>query len=121
MNRLQAGAALLGFISVAFGAFGAHAMDGRLSDEAAGWWQTATLYGLVHAGVVLALSTRSVQDGARWAGELMLIGAFVFCGTLYAMGLGAPRWLGAITPMGGLMLLLAWSWLMIAAMKRPRV
>lgn len=108
MNRLVSAAAFVGFLSVAFGAFGAHALDGRLTAESTEWWQTATLYGLTHAGVALAAGL-SGRGGKIAAGGWMIVaGAVIFAGTLYAMALGAPRWLGAVTPVGGISLLAGW-------------
>ncbi|MEY4086501.1 MAG: hypothetical protein RLZZ405_689 [Verrucomicrobiota bacterium] len=94
---------MLGTTAVALGAFGAHGLKERLAaiPEAAGWWQTATFYLLTHAVAVGAL--RAGAPGWFWAG-----GAAVFSGTLYALALGAPRWLGAVTPVGGGLLLAGW-------------
>lgn len=108
MNRLIPAAALVGFCAVAFGAFGAHALDGRLTAEGAEWWQTATLYGLTHAAAALAAGL-SGRGGKIAAGGWMIVaGAVIFSGTLYAMALGAPRWLGAVTPVGGISMLAGW-------------
>lgn len=108
--------AVLGFIAVALGSFGAHALKGRVDDQALGWWQTAVQYQFVHVlalfGVVL-LAARSDISGlgvVRWC---LIIGIMLFCGSLYAMTLGAPRWLGAITPIGGILWLIAWFWLAV--------
>ncbi|MEO0981137.1 MAG: DUF423 domain-containing protein [Pseudomonadota bacterium] len=109
MNRLALAASVLGFAAVALGAFGAHALDGRLSGEATGWWETATLYALVHAAAALALGFGASAPGARRAGWAFLFGTLVFAGSLYAMALGAPRWFGAITPIGGLGFLAGWA------------
>jgi uncharacterized membrane protein YgdD (TMEM256/DUF423 family) len=108
MNRLVSAAALLGFLSVAFGAFGAHALEGRLTAEGMAWWQTATLYGLTHAGAALAAGLSGRGGKIAVGGGLMLAGAVIFAGTLYAMALGAPRWFGAITPLGGIGMLAGW-------------
>jgi uncharacterized membrane protein YgdD (TMEM256/DUF423 family) len=89
-------AALLGFLGVALGAFGAHALKGRVDEEL---WRTAVFYQLVHAAAMLA---------APSAAKLWAPGVLVFSGTLYALALGAPRWLGAVTPVGGLLLLGGW-------------
>jgi uncharacterized membrane protein YgdD (TMEM256/DUF423 family) len=98
-------AGLLGAIAVALGAFGAHGLKERLAltPEAAGWWQTATFYLLTHAVAIGAAVGRSVWPARLWAA-----GATVFAGTLYAMALGLPRWLGAITPIGGSLLIAGW-------------
>lgn len=108
MNRLVPAAALLGFLSVAFGAFGAHALEGRLTAEGMAWWQTATLYGLTHAGAALAAGLSGRGGKIAVGGGLMLAGAVIFAGTLFAMALGAPRWFGAITPLGGIGMLAGW-------------
>ena len=101
--------ALLGFLAVACGAFGAHALAGRLDPEQLEWWQTASHYHLAHA-LALAL-VGCVPGSARirgLAGLAFLGGVLLFSGSLYAMALGAPRWFGAITPLGGLCFLLGW-------------
>jgi uncharacterized membrane protein YgdD (TMEM256/DUF423 family) len=104
MNRLVT-AGLLGAIAIALGAFGAHGLKDKLAliPEAAGWWQTATLYLLSQAVAIGAIAGRSVWPARLWA-----FGAAIFAGTLYAMALGAPRWFGAITPIGGSMLIAGW-------------
>jgi len=104
MNRLVS-AGLLGAIAIALGAFGAHGFKERLAliPEAAGWWQTATFYLLTHAVAIGAIAARSA-----WPARLWTVGSAVFAITLYAMALGAPRWLGAITPIGGSLLIAGW-------------
>lgn len=103
MNALVVLAALSGAIAVGAGAFGAHGAEGK----AAEWLRTGATYQLIH--VVAALV--AVQMGARSAGWLFVVGAAIFAFTLYAMALGAPRWLGAITPIGGTALIIGWLWL----------
>ena len=110
MKILTVSAGLLGFAAVAMGAFGAHALEGRLDAESLHWHRTATFYALPHAVAALAVAMRAAPAN-RWAnvaGFCFVIGAVVFAGTLYAMALGAPRWLGAITPLGGVLLLAGW-------------
>lgn len=99
-------AGLLGAIAIALGAFGAHGLKARLAliPEAVGWWETATFYLLTHAVAVGAVPARS-----PWPARLWALGAAVFAGTLYAMALGAPRWFGAITPVGGSLLIAGWA------------
>lgn len=109
MNRLLPAAALGGFLSVALGAFGAHALEGRLTPEGIEWWQTATLYALTHAGVALAVALSGRGGRVGTGGWMLLAGAVIFAGTLYAMALGAPRWFGAITPLGGITMLAGWA------------
>ncbi|MGI9108698.1 MAG: DUF423 domain-containing protein [Opitutales bacterium] len=104
MNRLVT-AGLLGAIAIALGAFGAHALKERLAliPEVAAWWQTATFYLLTHAVAIGAIAGRSA-----WPTRLWTFGSVIFAGTLYAMALGAPRWFGAITPLGGSLLIAGW-------------
>ena len=113
MNRLVT-AGLLGAIAIALGAFGAHGLKDRLAliSDAAGWWQTATFYLLTHAIAIGAISARSVWPAWLWA-----VGSAIFAGTLYAMALGAPRWFGAITPIGGSFLIAGWVLLAWSARK----
>lgn len=117
MNRLAVAAALLGFIGVALGAFGAHGLADRLTPQAIECWDTATFYVLVHAGVALAISLQRPRGLLKFAGGAFVIGALIFGATLYAMALGAPRILGAVTPIGGLSLLIGWASTAIAAMR----
>ena len=117
-------AAFHGFAAVALGAFGAHALrerfEGAEGIKFQGWWTTATQYQLAHAVALLglaALLSRQPSGAASLAGACFTFGALVFSGTLYAMALGGPRWLGAITPIGGLLLLAAWVSVFVAALK----
>ena len=96
-------AALSGAIAVAAGAFGAHGAYG----PAVEWLKTGGHYQLIHA-VAALVALRMDARGPAW---LFVVGAAVFAATLYAMALGAPRWLGAITPIGGLLLIGGWVWL----------
>ena len=110
-------ASVLGFLGVALGAFGAHGLSGRFTPESRGWWETATLYLIVHAVTVFAASL-SGRTGLFSTGSwVMMFGALIFSGTLYAMALGAPRWFGAITPIGGLGLLAGWALFAFAALR----
>lgn len=109
-------AALTGFLAVALGAFGAHGLRATL--EATGRsanWETATLYHLVHAVVLLALALRPTV--ARLPFLLFGVGILIFSGSLYVLALTNLKWLGAITPLGGLGLLGGWLALII----KPRV
>jgi uncharacterized membrane protein YgdD (TMEM256/DUF423 family) len=90
------------------GAFGAHGASG----QAAEWLKTGGQYQLVHAVAALVALGR---PGGRGAGWCFVAGAGVFAGTLYAMALGAPHWLGAVTPLGGLALITGWIWLALRA------
>ena len=85
-------------VSIAAGAFGAH---GAGSEEAAEWLRTGGLYGLIHG----AVPWRSVEWGRRSWRRCCWLGAAVFAGTLWLMAFGAPRWLGAVTPVGGALMI----------------
>jgi len=115
MNWTRLGA-LWGFLGVAFGAFGAHAVQGIATEQALSWWETAAQYHLIHAlALVLAGLLRGAGGRGEAAGWALLGGSVLFSGTLYAMALGAPRWLGAVTPIGGLGQMLGWLSLAYAA------
>lgn len=114
---LTAIAALAGGFAVALGAFGAHGLEGKVDAKALGWWETATLYLLTHAIAALALGLSDKPGLFQTSGWVLLGGAALFSATLYAMTLGAPRWFGAITPMGGLTMLIGWGLLVFAALR----
>jgi uncharacterized membrane protein YgdD (TMEM256/DUF423 family) len=110
MNRSPAIiAAALGALAVVLGAFGAHALRGQLDVASLQLWHTADDYQFWHA---LALLGLACAPASRWraAGSIAFaMGIVLFCGSLYALALGAPRWIGAITPVGGLGLILGWA------------
>jgi uncharacterized membrane protein YgdD (TMEM256/DUF423 family) len=114
-------AALLGASAVALGAFGAHGLRDLVPLENLPWWETAARYHLFHALAALALS--SIQLGRlslrRWIGRLFLAGTVFFSGSLYAMTLGAPRVLGAVTPFGGAAWIAAWLMLLALIPRQP--
>lgn len=119
-------AGVYGFLGVALGAFGAHALRpvfDRATDAAkrAEWWHTATQYHLVHTlAIALAawLLARSQSTAATVAGFAFAAGVLLFSGTLYTMAVTGLRWLGAITPIGGLLLLVGWAAVIVAAAKK---
>jgi uncharacterized membrane protein YgdD (TMEM256/DUF423 family) len=105
MNSIRI-AALAGFFAVALGAFGAHGLKDLLAQNGTlAIWQTAVLYHLVHAVMLYLLAARSQN---RAAFGLFLGGIVVFSGSLYALAVTNVKWLGAITPIGGLALLAGW-------------
>ena len=100
-------AALAGFTAVALGAFGAHGLKLILEKNfTVSVWQTAALYHLVNAVVLLVLSSRPTPP--RWPFFLIGMGMIVFCGSLYFLALTNLKWLGAITPIGGGFFLAGW-------------
>jgi uncharacterized membrane protein YgdD (TMEM256/DUF423 family) len=106
-------AAAFCFVAVALGAFGAHALKATLqSSGMLDAWNKAVLYHLVHAVALLALALYGA--GNRGAYLLLAAGILFFSGSLYTMALTNVRWLGAITPLGGLCFLAGWAWLVIS-------
>jgi uncharacterized membrane protein YgdD (TMEM256/DUF423 family) len=99
--------AIVGFLAVALGAFGAHGLHAVLEKNARlATWETAVLYHLTHAVVLFIIATlRPLRAAAFW---LMLTGIAIFSGTLYVLALTNVKWLGAITPIGGVCLLAGW-------------
>jgi uncharacterized membrane protein YgdD (TMEM256/DUF423 family) len=97
-------AGVLGFLGVALGAFGAHQLGPLLAtNQTASIWQTAVLYHLVHAVAALWAAERNSTAVWIWAA-----GILVFSGSLYLLAVTNVRWLGAITPIGGLLFLAGW-------------
>ena len=99
-------------LAVLAGAFGAHGLKARLSTESLALWETAARY-LIYAGfglTLLGLAARQApRPGFDWAAGGLLVGAAVFSGTVAALALGGPRWLGAVTPLGGALLILGFA------------
>lgn len=109
--------AVLGGLGVVFGAFGAHALKARLTPDKLEIYEVGVRYQLVHALALLAVAAvlQNTPEAASRPTWLFLSGTVVFSGTLYAMALGAPSWLGAVTPVGGLLLIGGWIALALAA------
>ena len=103
--------AVSGALAVVAGAFGAHGLRGRLSPDLLAVFETAARYHMYHALALIAvaaIATRLQGRGADVAGWLFVAGTVVFSGSLYLLALGGPRWLGAITPLGGLCFIVGW-------------
>lgn len=112
--------AFLALLAVAAGAFGAHALEGRLAPDRLDTYRLAARYQMYHALALLAVawaSTRWPGGATTAAGWLFVAGTVVFCGTLYALAFGAPRWFGAITPLGGVSFMAGWLALALAALR----
>jgi uncharacterized membrane protein YgdD (TMEM256/DUF423 family) len=105
-------AAIAGFLCVAFGAFAAHGITDPKAQE---WLRTGALYGFVHVLAVFAAASLRTPR-ARFAPPILLAGVALFSGSLWAMALGAPRILGAVTPVGGLCFMAGWAVLAWAAL-----
>lgn len=114
-----------GGLAVALGAFGAHALKDRIGATELEWWHTGVLYHALHAiGLVLYGTFRERGPGARTAlgagpGNCFLVGSVIFSGTLYAMALGCPHWLGMVTPVGGGLLIGGWVGFAVQAFRSP--
>lgn len=108
--RIAAG---LCFVAVALGAFGAHALKATLQTSGMlDAWNKAVLYHFLHAIALMALALHGAENRAAWF--LLAAGILLFSGSLYAMALTNIRWLGAITPIGGVCFLAGWAWLIIS-------
>lgn len=113
--------AIYGFLAVALGAFGAHALRSRLSPELLEVWKTGVEYHFYHALALLLvgmLLRQSPAPGLDAAGACFALGVLVFSGSLYALALSGVRILGAVTPVGGLLFLAGWLLLVWATLRR---
>lgn len=110
--RISIGAgAIAGAVAVALGAFGAHALRGMLDVVALATWHTAVDYQFWHALALVAtglLLQRRDDRALKVAAFAFALGIVLFCVSLYALALGAPRWIGAITPLGGVAFIAGW-------------
>lgn len=111
--------AIAGFLGVALGAFGAHGLKDLLArNDTTAIWHTAVLYHLVHAVVLLVLARGPAGEFRRGPWLALLIGLLIFSGSLYVLAVTGVRWLGAITPFGGVAFLIGWAWLAICGPSR---
>ncbi len=111
-------ASLTLLVGVGAGAFGAHGLKRLISPDLLAVWQTAVLYQLVHALGMLAIAALAGRFGSALlsnAGNLMFAGIVIFSGSLYVLALTGSKWLGAVTPIGGLAFLAAWGMVALAA------
>jgi uncharacterized membrane protein YgdD (TMEM256/DUF423 family) len=120
-NGPLAVAGLLGFTAVAFGAFGAHGLRARLSPAMLEIYRTGALYHLVHAvaALAIALAGERLRRG-RLILALLTAGIVIFAGSLYALAITGVGALGAVTPLGGLLLLGAWALVALEAVKASK-
>ena len=108
-------------IAVALGAFGAHSIKSLVSPQQLEWWHTATLYLFIHAiGLLVVGLLIRLNYTTQLTAWLLQIGVIIFAGSLFAMTLGAPRWFGAITPIGGVLMIAGWMWLAVTAFRMGR-
>lgn len=112
--------AVIALLAVAAGAFGAHALSTRLAPDRLATFETAARYQMYHALALIAAAGAAAKwpgSAASLAGTFFLAGIVIFCGTCYALALGSARWLGAITPIGGLSFMIGWALLAWAALR----
>jgi uncharacterized membrane protein YgdD (TMEM256/DUF423 family) len=106
-------ASINGFLAVSLGAFAAHGLKSALSEDLLNTFQTGVQYHMYHTLALLAVGVLSLyfptQTGLRIAGFLFLAGIIIFSGSLYVLALTGIRWLGAITPLGGIAFLAGWA------------
>lgn len=112
-------AAISGFFAVVIGAFAAHGLKQILAPESIDVVKTGVQYQMYHTLalllVALWLSHKPDARGLKAGGLAFILGSLLFSGSLYALALGAPRWLGPVTPLGGLCFLIGWLLLLVAA------
>lgn len=122
-------AALLGFLGVSLGAMGAHGLETRWLAELGveetvkrmEVWRTASFYHMVHAVVLLVLAYVFPREGqGKWIWSSFVLGVLVFSGSLYALCYWGIKWLGAVTPVGGLLLIIGWLLLATSAGRKQR-
>jgi uncharacterized membrane protein YgdD (TMEM256/DUF423 family) len=112
-----------GFVAVAFGAFGAHKLKPLLSPKLWSAYDTAVSYHFYHTLALMGCAWLIFQFGRRGFGlaaYFFQAGILLFSGSLYAMALGGPAWLGPVTPLGGLLLMSAWLIIAFTAIKNTR-
>jgi uncharacterized membrane protein YgdD (TMEM256/DUF423 family) len=115
-----AAGSIAGFLGVAFGAFGAHALKTQLTPDALATFEIGMRYQMYHALALIAAAWVCTKWPGAWArasGWLFIAGIVVFSGSLYVLALTGARWLGAVTPIGGLAFLAGWGCLATAAVR----
>ncbi len=114
-------AAISGFLSVCLGAFAAHGLKHHIAAESLTIWQTGVQYQMYHALALLTIGLlyeTQTSKALKISGLAFILGSFLFSGSLYTLALGAPKALGVITPLGGLIFLVGWAALVAHALRR---
>lgn len=123
-NKYVAMGAIAAMLSVAIGAFGAHMLEDRMTEYELNVFRTGVQYQMFHAlGIlIVALFADRLPDNKAplWAARFMLIGIVLFSGSLYVLAISGMKWLGAITPLGGVSFIAGWIFLVAAAYKRKQ-
>ncbi|MGL6161740.1 DUF423 domain-containing protein [Microbulbifer sp.] len=117
-------AAFFGGTGVVLGAFGAHGLRGKIAENLLEAYKTGVLYQMLHAlallGIALLIRHWGEKTSLLVSGGLFALGILLFSGSLYALAFGGPRWLGPVTPLGGLALIGGWTALFVAALSYSR-
>ena len=123
-RRCIAAGAILMLCGVLLGAFGAHALQAQLTPRQLASYQTGVQYQMLHAFGLMIVGIVGQVTGTsprlRWSAWLMVAGIVFFSGSIYLMTAGAPRWLGAVTPVGGVSFMVAWALLARHALAAQR-
>ncbi len=117
MNIWGVWCGFLGALGVSIGAFAAHGLKSRLSEQALTWVEIGARYQMYHALALIAVawvSTSNLGWLPKASGTLFLLGVLLFSGSLYVMALTDQRWLGAVTPLGGLCFIFGWLFLALS-------
>src|SRR3954467_1136588 len=110
--------ALLAASGLLLGAFGTHGLRAMLSPEALGWWQTAVQYQMWQAIGLVAIGAAPIAR-TRWSAGMLAAGTIIFSGSLFLMALSGARWLGAVTPVGGVLMIAGWICLAWSLVRTP--
>lgn len=121
-NRYIAIGAISALLAVALGAFGAHGLEGKISDDMLKVYNTGVTYHMSHALGILLIALMADKLGGSgkvlWAGRLLLLGTILFSGSLYLLALTDAKLLGIITPFGGVAFLVGWLLVALAALRK---
>ncbi|WP_419886203.1 DUF423 domain-containing protein [Paenibacillus sp. B-A-8] len=121
-RKLMAWGALLAMLAVGIGAFGAHLLKSRITEDYMKVYETGVQYHMIHALGVILIALIVGQWGEstrlRWAGRLLIAGTILFSGSLYVLSISGIKVLGAITPLGGVCFIIGWLFLALEAFSR---
>jgi uncharacterized membrane protein YgdD (TMEM256/DUF423 family) len=116
-------AGLSGLVAVILGAFGAHGLRGKITPELLAAFQTGVQYQFYHTLALLLVAVLLLRfpefSSLHWVGLAFVAGLLLFSGSLYALALGGPRWLGPVTPLGGVCFIAGWLMLCVSAWRLP--
>ena len=107
-NKFAVISSILGMFAVLLGAFGAHYLKTKINPTSLEVYKTANFYHFIHSIILLILSNQKSHNQKKYSFYFILFGLLLFCGSLYLLSITDIRWLGAITPIGGVLLILGW-------------